>query len=300
MANRPISLLIFRGRGLLVAVLVAIALAATGCPRASVDAGKSATRLDLAKDFLGQGQLDAAEQEANKALGFNPRNEEAYNVLGLIRVIRALSAFRLLEIDDCLTGIDAEVHRADLDQHLLAADERFVEAVRLADDFGEAWANRGLVAIQLGDYAAAIRYLRKALTVPQRLENAALVRANLGWAHFHLDDMVSAAKELRQAIQFHPGMCIATYRLGRVYFARKEWEKAHDQFAQVVGQADCPIQEAHLFLMRTHVELGNAESLANAQNDCVALAQRSCVAAQCRQVVHQAPSQGSAVAPRSN
>ncbi|HEX8107159.1 MAG TPA: hypothetical protein VF516_05490, partial [Kofleriaceae bacterium] len=44
------------------------------------DPAKSATRLDLAKDFLRKHQLEAADSECSRALAFNPANDEAYNV----------------------------------------------------------------------------------------------------------------------------------------------------------------------------------------------------------------------------
>ena len=48
------------------------------------DVAKSATRLDLAKDFLRKHQLEAADTECNRALAFNPTNDEAYNLRGLV------------------------------------------------------------------------------------------------------------------------------------------------------------------------------------------------------------------------
>ena len=248
---------------------------------------KSNTRLDLAKDFLSKGQLEAAETEAQKALGFHARNEEAHHVLGTLDIMRGLAAFNLLEVDECLTGVDAEVLREEKDRYLQAAMEHFAKANEIAPEFGEPWASRGAVATLLGQYDQAAEYLTTALGLPARLQNIALVRANLGWANFHRDDMVGAAKELLKANQFQPGMCVATYRLGRVYFARKEWEKALQRFREVTGRTECPIQEAHLYLMKTTVTMGAAspQALLEGEKACVALAPRSCVAAQCRALV---------------
>jgi Tfp pilus assembly protein PilF len=273
-----------RWRGWLACAAILAALPA--CPGAAkVDKKKSLTRVELAKDQVGKGQLEGAEVEAQKALRYDPKNEEAHYLLGMVDYLRAVRTFQLLEVEDCLTGVDAEALRAEFDQHLLNADKHFAKAVELAPDFGEPLANRGSVATQLGDYGAAIEYLTRALTMPSRLQNVGLTRANLGWAYFQNGDYVSAAKHLRQALQFQPRMCLGSYRLGRVYFARKEWEKAREKFQEVITH-ECPIQEAFLFWMKTVKELGTEDINPEHVEQCVAPAPKSCVAAQCRSIVH--------------
>lgn len=265
------------------AVLGAWLLAAlAACPRPKGDPDKSEKRLDIARDALGRGDLDTAEAEANKALALLPTNDEAYNVRGLVRVVRAAAVQRLLEVDACLTGVDAEAMRVDRDDHLAAAEKDFAQAVSLAPDFGEAWSNRGVVAYLQGDPERAIELLARALDHPGRLESPALTRAHLGWARFHAGDVVQAAKELLQALQFEPGMCVATYRLGRVYFAREEWEKAAEQFQGVSDKPACGSQEAVLYLMKARIEQGLLDDARVARDRCVELAPRSCIAAQCR------------------
>ncbi len=267
------------------AATVALAAGSVGCWGKKVDGKKSYHRLQLAKDFLGKHQLEAAEQEADKSLAFDPKNEEAYLVLGLVDYLRAVDSFRLLEIDDCLTGIDADALREEFDRHLLAADKRFARAFQLAPDYGEALANRGIVATQLGDYDAAVDYLTRALGLPNRLANIGLTRCNLGWAYFQQGDLVKAANHLRQCEQFQPDMCVASYRMGRVYFARKEWENALEKFQKVTAEI-CPIQEAHLYLMKTLVAMGAPERVSEQMvEQCVEMAPKSCVAAQCRSIV---------------
>lgn len=253
-----------------------------GGGQSAPDQDRSQTRLDLAKDFLRKGQLQAAETEAQKAVALNERNEEAHYVLGLIDVMHANAAHRLTEIDECLSGIDAEVQETEAQTRLREAEVHLARACSLASDFGEAWANRGIVATLLHNYGAAIEHFQRALTHPARVNNVAFVHAALGWAHFLQGDMVAATRDLLQASQLQPGMCLSTYRLGRVYFARKEWEKALDKFREVADKPQCPIQDAHLYLMKTHVELGSTEGLADLGQACVALAPRSCIAAQCR------------------
>ncbi len=264
-------------------IAAAIALSVAGCAGADSieDRQRSATRSELAKDFLRQGELEPAATEARRALKHDDENPEAYDVLGLVSFFRALSNFELLEVEECLTGIDAEALRAEQDEHYMEAASHFERAVAADPDYGEAWSNWGTVALQLEDYEEAVSHLRRALGHPARLRNPAVTRANLGWAHFKLDNHVQATKELRQARRFQPEMCVASYRLGRVYFAREEWENARDRFVNVI-ENDCPIQEAHLYLMKTHTELGSRDALADAARACISLAPDSCTAARCR------------------
>lgn len=254
----------------------------SGCPRPKVDKAKCDKRLDLAKDALSKGNLDEAVSEANKTLACNPRDDEAHNILGLVDVVRASLTERLLVVDDCLTGVDAEALRSEQDEQYAAADKAFTMATKLAPDYGEAWSNRGGVANVLGEYDAAVKYFQEALLYPERLVNPTVTRANLGWAYFYLDDHVAAAKELLQALQFQPGQCVATYRLGRVYFAREEWEKAAEQFQGVTDDPDCGSQEGSLYLMKSRIEQGLMADAVAARDACLKMAPNSCVAAQCR------------------
>lgn len=272
----------FKGFRSLVIILAAAMLG--GCPRDAVDTRKSATRVDLAKDFLRRNDLDTAEAEARRGLALDPGNAEAEYVLGMVAFLRGVANDRLLEVDDCLTGIDAEALQAELETFMAAADGHFARAVAIDPEHSESWANRGTIADQLGDPAAAVAHFERALAHPSRLLDAGVTRANLGWAYFHRNDLVRAAKELRQAIQFNPGMCIARYRLGRVYFARREWAKATEQLQAVVADRSCPMQEAHLYLGKASRELGASDGAEQALASCQRLAPKSCIAAECRAV----------------
>ena len=257
--------------------------AVTGCPqRDEGDAAKSSTRLDLAKDFLRKHQLEAADTECNRALAFNPTNDEAYNIRGLVAMVRALDTQRVLEIDGCLTGLDADVTQRDLDGFLRKADGDFASAAKLSPEYGEAWSNRGVVHNLLEDYQKAAAYLNEALANPMRLDSPGLTRAHLGWALFHEAKYVDAAKELRQAVQFQPNMCVATYRLGRVYFAREEWEKAAELFQTTSDDLACGSQEASLYLMKTRMQQGLVDDARRARDACLKMSPTSCLASQCR------------------
>jgi len=263
-------------------VLLAFFVSACGGFHDERNTAKSATRLDIAKDFLRKHQLEAAETECNRALALNHANDEAMLVRGLISMIRAVDTQRTMEIDSCLTGLDLEATQRDLDGDLRKAESDFSAAAKMSPDYGEAWANRGVVRNLIGDYTSAAMYFEKALENPMRLDNPALVRAHLGWSLFHQEKYVDAAKELRQAVQFQPNMCVATYRLARVYFAREEWDKAAELFTTVSEDPSCGSQEAHYYLMKTRMQQGLRKEAKDARDACLRLSPHSCVATQCR------------------
>jgi tetratricopeptide (TPR) repeat protein len=262
-------------------VLLTISLAACGFHEEHSTA-KSATRLDLAKDFLRKHQLEAAETECNRALAFNPGNDEAYVVRGLVSMVKAVDTQRTIEVETCLTGLDREATMKDLDAFLAKADGDFEHAATMTPDYGEAWANRGIIHNLLEDHSGAASYLQHALENPMRLDNPALTRAHLGWALFHQQKYVEAAKELRQANQFQPNMCVATYRLARVYFAREEWEKAAELFQTASDDPSCGSQEASYYLMKTRMQQGLAKEARDARDACLKISPQSCISSQCR------------------
>jgi tetratricopeptide (TPR) repeat protein len=243
---------------------------------------KSSKRLDIAKDFLKKHELEAAEHECGVAISLNPANDEAYVTRGLVSLVRARDTDVTLEITDCLTKLDAEATRKDMDASLMKADADFERAAKINPEYGEAWAERGLVHSLLDDYPAAEQYLNKALSMPQRLVDPALARANLGWAQFHQNKLVDAAGSLRQVLSFAPKMCVANYRLARVYYAREEWDKAAELFQAVSDDTTCGSQEASYYLMKTRMQQGLRDDAKTARDACLKLSPKSCVAAQCR------------------
>ena len=243
---------------------------------------RSEKRLAICKDFLSKNDLEAAEGECTKAIAYNNNNDEAHVVRGIVYYLRAGAAKKAMEVDGCLTGLDAEAMDKDLQTHLVKADQDFERAAKITPDYGDAWSHRGVVANLVDDYATARIYLTKALENPSRLANPALTRAHLGWALFNQQKYVDAAKELLTSLQFQPKMCVATYRLGRVYFAREEWEKAAEQFQAASDDPSCRSQEASYYLMKTRMQQGLVAEAKSARDACTKLSNQSCVATQCR------------------
>src|SRR5262249_31154840 len=142
-----------------------------GCGAAR-DTVRAQNRIDLANDLLHRGDTSGAEAEIKRALAYDPKNEEAANLYGLVFLVKAQQAEQLLESSDCLRGGDAESIRAEADENMRAAAAHFARASELAPDYGEAWQNRGVAAMHFHDWDKAIEYLNRALERQERLGGA--------------------------------------------------------------------------------------------------------------------------------
>lgn len=260
-----------------------------GCG-ASRDTVRAENRLDIARDLLAKGEAVGAEAEARKAVTYDPRSEEAQNLLGLISVWRAHQNAQLMEKSECLGAEEATALRAQSDEHMRAAGDHFARATEIAPGFGEAWANRAVVAMYFHDWDGAIELGKRALANLERLESPALVHANLGWAYHHKQDHVMAVTELLQANQGVQYFCLGKYRLASVYFARKEWDKVADVLAPIFADEKLcpPLQEAQYLGGQAFLRLREREAAARAFSSCVAMAPRSCQARECRKALDEA------------
>ncbi len=272
-----------------------VAVLGTGCP-APRDLQRSQTHVDLAKDLLGKGQDTAAESELKKAIAFDAQNEEAFLVYGLVYLIRAAHTENLVERENCLGGDEADGLRKDSDEFMRTAAKHFEHATTLAPDYGEAWMDRAVVAMHFRDWEQAIELCRRALANAARLQSESLARTNLGWALHQKKDTARATTELLQAVQLTPNLCLAHFRLARVFFDRDRFEEAAAELAPfqptsisdadgvtgaVARPACAPVLEA--------LYLGGQASLRNHDiqaavpwfQQCIEAAPRSCVAKQC-------------------
>jgi Tfp pilus assembly protein PilF len=270
------------------------------------DTGRSRTHLDLAKDLLGKGQDTAAEAEVKKALAFDPQNEEAHVVHGLIYVVRAAHTRDLVERENCLEGPEAEGLLRDADDAMRVALAKFARATELAPDYGEAWLDRAVASIHFGDWDQAIDHCKKALEHSARLQSEPLVRTNLGWALYHRKDMARATTELLQAVQSDPRLCLARYRLASVLFARELHDEAGDQLAFFAPAAltegkpsvcSPPVLEALYLGGQNSLRTRDLDAAVAWFQQCIESAPRSCVAKKCESALAELGSDGGDGAP---
>ena len=261
-------------------------MAVTACG-ASRDTVRAQNRLDIARDLLSKGEAVAAEAEAKRAVVYDAENEEAQNLLGLISVWRAQETAQLMEKSDCLSAEDASALRAQSDEHMRAAGTHFERATQLAPTYGEAWANRAVVAMYFHDWDHAIELGKQALANLERLESPALAHANIGWAYHQKRNSVMAVTELLQANQGPSYFCLGKYRLASVYFDRKEFDKSAEALAPIFANDKLcpPLQEAQYLGGQAFLRLRDRESAARAFNSCVSMAPRSCQARECQKAL---------------
>jgi type IV pilus assembly protein PilF len=255
-------------------------MAACAGPQTRVDPEASDKRFLLGADYFQKGLVGPALEELLKAVELNPQNPDAHNLLGLVFLRKGADSEELSVRAQCLKGEELRLEKQEMDGHFVKAEEQFKEAVRLKPNFSEALNNLAVVAIHFGRFDEAIEHEEKALSnIVYREPYAA--EGNLGLAYLSKNDFARASKALRQALFDQPAFCVGRYRLAKVYYEEKEYERAAEELEKVTGDKACPIQEAyHLAGM---VSL-RREDRAHAQDlfaRCVALAPKSCLAREC-------------------
>lgn len=105
-------------------------------------------------------------------------------------------------------------------QDWIGATKDFDEAVRLSPTMGEAYVNRGAVAIGQHRYADSMADLNKGLTLG--VEEPAKVYYNRGLAYEGLDDVKSAYFDYQKAVELSPDWEPPQKELTRFHVERKE------------------------------------------------------------------------------
>ena len=244
------------------------------------DKKKAFTRIQLAKNHLKRGEWENARQEAKRATQFSPDNAEAYYITGLSYLFQSRAVVKLLQIDNCLTGLDADAHEQEKQEYLDLAEQSFRQSLQRNKADPEVWHALGVAYLHQEKNKDSRLAFEESLAVPG-LKMPFLANANLGWVYFREGQHVQAAKHLRKALQVKPTHCVSSYRMARVYFERKEWDKARELFRQVVNTKDCALQEANLFAQHLALRSGETDEAGKARARCVQLAPQSCIAARC-------------------
>lgn len=257
-------------------------LATSGCAsRPKRDPDQSHIQYQLAVGYYRDGRVEPALEELHKALKADPQNADAYNMLGIIALRQGHDYLMHLEVAACLRGQDATVVREDAHRKFREAQEQFRKAVTLRPEFSEAWNNLSVAALQLHEWDTAIEAARTALK-DVTYAQPELARANLGWAHYHKKEVLHAWKELHEAVARAPGFCVGRYRLAKVYVERSDIERAAEEVEAIVGNKQCPIQEAFLLGGLVHERKKERERARALFERCAELAPRSCIANECR------------------
>jgi tetratricopeptide (TPR) repeat protein len=176
-----------------------------------------------------------------------------------------------------------------------AAAQSFEQAANAFPDGaagrGRAFNSLSVVALYFHHHEIAAKRAEQALKERFYTERYSAL-SNLGWAHYHRGDLVSATAQLRQAVLINPDYCVGHYRLAQVYLEAGQPQKAREHAQMVVDEPRCPIQDAYRILGVAIVRSGEAEGASEAFQGCTELAPRSCLAGECRKLLAPYVAQG--------
>jgi Tfp pilus assembly protein PilF len=245
-----------------------------------MDPEASEKRYLLGADYFQKGLVAPALEELLKSVELNPRNPDAHNLLGLIFLRKAADSEELSVRAQCLKGDELRLEKDTMDGQFKKAEDHFKTAIEIKPNFSEALNNLAVVAIHFGRYDEAISLDEKALSnIVYREPFAA--QGNLGLAYLNKSDLARAGQALRQALFEQPAFCVGRYRLAKVYYEEKEYDRAADELEKVTGDKACPIQEAYQLAGMVALRRQDRGKAAQLFQRCVQLAPKSCIAREC-------------------
>jgi Tfp pilus assembly protein PilF len=275
-------------RILLAGLLGSAAGSASACTPTR-DIKRASAQLELAKDLLSKHQLGDAETEAKKALAYDPEDEDAETVLGLIYGVRSRDSVGIVEQQDCLEGEAARTIRAEADEAMRSADKHFKRALDLAPNYGEAMQDRAEVAFYFHDWDQAITLEKSALEHTDRMlpTTGPLARANLGRAYLQKGDLPHALAELLQATSEPSYFCFGKFWLASVQYAENDYDKAIATLDPwiIEKKVSCPVFQDVLYLAgEAYMRTNDKDSAKKMLDACVEQNPKSCQARECDKV----------------
>jgi Tfp pilus assembly protein PilF len=121
--------------------------------------------------------------------------------------------------------------------------------------FTEAWVNLGLVELRLGNFEKARHHFRRAIELnpdlPAPFHGMGLLEEKLG-------DVEHAEKSYRAALKVDPGFGPARVNLGRILFARRDYDRAREQFLRLTEVAP-QVVEGWTGLVESLLKIGRTD-----------------------------------------
>ena len=231
----------------------------------------------LGRSYFAQGNLDAAENAAKKALGLTENNHpDSQKLLDAIRYYhsgrnaltnkqfqKAITEFqKSINQDPIFTEVHCGLSRAYLKVNKLgAAKSAAEEALRLRDEYPPAREllsdvkmksyYKGKTYFSRKEYHQAIFEFQRAVEIDQDFKGAYLY---LGKTYFKLEDLEAAEKETREALRIDRNYELASELLGEIkqkhkeqgddYRKKKEYNKALKSYQQAI-RIDNKYKEAY-------------------------------------------------------
>lgn len=256
-------------------------MVACGTTQSQRDPDASYKRYLLGADYFHKGLVPPALAELLKSVELDPDNADAHNLLGLVFLRKAEEAEGLATRNQCLQGEELRLERQEMEENFKKAQAQFEKAISLRTDFSDARNNLAVVLLHFGRYDDAIALEEKALA-NITYHDPYVAYGNLGQAYLAKHEHARAAQALKQALFEQPKFCVGRYRLAKVYYEMRDYERAATEVDQVVGDAACPIQEAFQLAGLVALRRDDRPTAQKMFAACVQLAPQSCLAAECK------------------
>lgn len=280
-------------RSLIKGVLVLLAIAAAGCGHtANVEKNIKLSEIlcQLGQKFISKNQLLRAKAELSKAIKLNPENRRAHKLLGYVKLMEGLGSLYYIDRVQCLEGDEVEEHRKVANEHFRGSSKHLKLAVKMAEkkkkieSEGLLWLAN--IAVHFKRYDEAIKFAAQGLTnsfFPKRH----LLHSVKGWAHFNKREYRKAGEDLRQAVFHENKFCLGRYRLAKVYFAKKKYDRAIKEL-EWTSKEKCPIQEAPYLLGRAYAQKRSMDQARKQFEVCVKMNPKSCLSKVCGRLARDA------------
>lgn len=234
---------------------------------------RSMREYQLAVGLRGEGNTPAAREHVRIALEMDPENAEAILFLGYL-----------------------DVERQDFssaERNLREGIRLLVEQERLASALAEARNLLGLVLLEQGRNDEALEVLRLSATDAMNV-SPHLAWGNIGLALLRKQDYPGALEALEHAVSVQPRFCVGFARMGEVYVAQENYERAEEALSRAL-EADptcgshAGLQNAWRLRGEARAHLGHREDAISDFERCVELGPSTPEGARCQAFLDGTP-----------
>ncbi len=158
-------------------------------------------------------------------------------------------------------------YQAASEEDYQEAAAAFDEALRFYPEYGNAYARRAAVALELGDYAAAADYNRKALENGRAGKD---IYWELGWVLYLLGDYPASVEASRAAEVLDPGLTPIVMNIATALLAQGDTAAAMQEYERGLAiaadpQSELPASWSHVYLLETVDDLERLIAAADGQ-----------------------------------
>ena len=187
---------------------------------------RASIRLQLAIGYYQEGSYDVALDEIKKALAADPDLADAYGVRALI-----------------YTAMN----------EMVLAEENYQKAIRLAPRNPDLMNNYGLFLCQVGRHQLGMAQFQAALKNPN-YQSPAKAMANAGTCALKMRDWATAERSLLDALRLEPDFPPIQAGLARVYFERRDYQRAGFFINRLLAQSKLDSMSADALWLAARIQ----------------------------------------------